>query len=98
MSEVGYTWHDGGALSVTLARVEGTRGTPYRFGADGGEGIREIEENKEEEHLASVFDMAKSSADPSGRSTTIASQCAGSSISVDVFVGQASLPVKQHHR
>jgi hypothetical protein len=32
MSEVGYTWHDGGAPSARLARVERTRGTPYRFG------------------------------------------------------------------
>src|SRR5262245_39047975 len=44
MSEIGYTWHDGGvARTVRFARVEGTRGTPYRFGADGGEGVREIE-------------------------------------------------------
>jgi formylglycine-generating enzyme required for sulfatase activity len=44
MTEIGYTWHDGGAAwSVRFARVEGTHGTPYRFGADGGEGICEIE-------------------------------------------------------
>jgi hypothetical protein len=37
MSEIGYTWHDGGvARTVRFARVEGTHGTPYRFGADGG--------------------------------------------------------------
>jgi hypothetical protein len=39
MSEVCYTWHYGGALSVRLTRVEGTRGTPNRLCADGGEGI-----------------------------------------------------------
>jgi formylglycine-generating enzyme required for sulfatase activity len=44
MFEIGYTWHDGHvARTVTFARVEGTRGTPYRFGADGGEGVRELE-------------------------------------------------------
>jgi formylglycine-generating enzyme required for sulfatase activity len=46
MSEIGYTWQDDGvARSVTFATVKGTRGTPYRFGAHGGEGVREIEVN-----------------------------------------------------
>ena len=44
MSEIRYTWHDGGvARTVTFVRVEGTHGTTYRFRTDGGEGIREIE-------------------------------------------------------
>src|SRR5262252_6818400 len=44
MSEIAYTWQDDGvARTVRFTRVEGTRGTPYRFGADGGEGIREME-------------------------------------------------------
>lgn len=44
MSQIGYTWHDDGvARTVQFVHVEGTRGTPYRFGTDGGEGIREIE-------------------------------------------------------
>ena len=44
MSEIAYTWHeDGVTRTVRFGRVEGTRGTPYRFGADGGEGIRELE-------------------------------------------------------
>jgi formylglycine-generating enzyme required for sulfatase activity len=46
VSEIGYTWNDGGvARAVRFARVEGTHGTPYRFGMDGGEGIREMEVN-----------------------------------------------------
>src|SRR5262249_6305216 len=44
MSEIGYTWNDGGvARTVRFARVEGTHGTPYRFGTDGDEGIHEID-------------------------------------------------------
>ena len=44
MSEINYTWHDGGiARTVRFVRVESTHGSPYRFGTDGGEGIREIE-------------------------------------------------------
>ena len=44
MSQIAYTWHeDGVTRTVRFGRVEGTRGTPYRFGADGGEGIRELE-------------------------------------------------------
>jgi hypothetical protein len=37
MSSVSYTWHDGVDRSARFVRVEGTRGTPYSFGTDGGE-------------------------------------------------------------
>jgi formylglycine-generating enzyme required for sulfatase activity len=44
MTEIGYTWHDGAAeRAIQFVRVEGTRGAPYRFGPDGGEGIRDLE-------------------------------------------------------
>ena len=44
MSQLGYTWHESGvARTVRFALVEATHGTPYHFGTNGGEGVREID-------------------------------------------------------
>jgi formylglycine-generating enzyme required for sulfatase activity len=44
ISKISYRWcEDSISRETTLVRVEGTHGLPYRFGTDGGEGIREIE-------------------------------------------------------
>jgi len=44
MSLLTYTWDDGAIhRTVEFARIQGTQGTPYVFGTDGGEGVREMD-------------------------------------------------------